>query len=62
MAMLTPADHAVLRAMQRAARNPRLKAAIGAYESLRARGLDHQKAVQHAMDYILEDTSMVKPN
>jgi hypothetical protein len=62
MTTLTPADHAALRAMQRAARSPRLKAAIAAYEHLRARGVDHQKAVEYALEYVLEDIRMVKPN
>ena len=35
--------------------DPRLKAAIAAYESLRARGVDHQEAVERATDFIAED-------
>lgn len=62
MTTLTPADHAALRAMHRAARNPRLKAAIAAYERLRGRGVDHEEAVERALDYVLEDVPMGKPN
>jgi hypothetical protein len=51
--MLTPADHAALRAMHRAARNPRLKAAIAAYERLRVRGVGHEEAVERAMDFVV---------
>jgi hypothetical protein len=54
MTTLTPSDHAALRAMHRAARNPRLKAAIAAYESLRARGVDHLEAVGRAINYVAE--------
>jgi hypothetical protein len=62
MSMLTPADHAALRAMHRAARNPRLKAAIAAYDHLRMRGVDHEEAVERAMDYIMEGAATDKPN
>ena len=62
MTTLTPADHAALRAMHRAARNPKLKAAIAAYERLRRMGVDHEEAVDRAMDYVMEDAPMGEPN
>ena len=62
MTTLTPADHAALRAMHRAARHPRLKAAIAAYENLRARGVGHEEAVGQVADYITEDAPTDKPN
>ena len=62
MTTLTPADHAALRAMQRAARHPRLRAAIAAYESLRARGVGHEEAVLRAADYSVENRPGSKQN
>jgi hypothetical protein len=62
MTNLTPADQAALRAMRRAARNPRLKAAIAAYEHLRVRGVDHVQAVERALEYIMEDVRKGEPN
>jgi len=62
MTTLRPADHAALRAMHRAARNPRLKAAIAAYALLRARGVGHEEAVERAADYITEGAPTGKSN
>ena len=62
MTILTPADHAALRAMHRAARHPRLKAAIATYEHLRTRGVDHEEAVERAMEFIVEIASTCKSN
>lgn len=62
MPSLSPADQAALRAMHRAARNPRLKAAIAAYERLRKSGVDHEEAVERAMECIMKDAPMGRPN
>jgi hypothetical protein len=62
MTSLKPADQAALRAMHRAARNPRLKAAIAAYERLRTCGVDHEEAVERALECIMEDAPMGRPN
>jgi hypothetical protein len=62
MSTLTPADHVALRAMHRAARHPRLKAAIAAYEALRAHGVDHEPAVERAMDYVTENIPTYERN
>jgi hypothetical protein len=61
MTTLTPADHAALPAMRRAARDLRLKAAIAAYESC---GFweSVNEAIERAEDYILEDKPRCKPN
>jgi hypothetical protein len=59
MTTLTPADHAALRAMHGAARDPRLKAAIAPYESLRTRGVDHERAVEWATDFVAEGAPTV---
>jgi hypothetical protein len=62
MTTLSRSDHAALRAMHRAARHPRLKAAIATYQHLRTRGVDHQEAVERAMEFIVEVTSTRKSN
>jgi hypothetical protein len=48
--------------MHRAARDPTLKAAIAAYECLRARGVGHEEAVERAIDYITKGAPTYKPN
>jgi hypothetical protein len=48
---LSPRVEYELKLLQRAARNPKLKVAIAAYDLLRRRGVPHREAIRQAAEF-----------
>jgi hypothetical protein len=48
--------------MHRAARHPKLEAAVAAHKHLRARGVGHEEAVERVMDYVMEGAATRESN